>query len=92
MPVSCLCGFENTIIFRKPDHFTPSTGTYICGACNSKFQYRFAKAIGKPGEKRVTIQQRILVPTEELIQLLAEDYDKNFKVLEDIKDRGFAVR
>ena len=73
--MQCFCGFDTNIVFKKPDHFTPSVGTYICEACHSNIQYRMVHK----GKHQVQMFKKIVNASMTLIRLLSQDeaeYDR----------------
>lgn len=40
LDMACLaCDFKTNVLFRRPDYFTPTTGTFECKECLSKSEY-----------------------------------------------------
>lgn len=68
--VNCECGFPTHFEYKKPDYFTPTSGTAICKECGSKFQYVVKK---QKQHGKVSIKHRVVEPSKILNDLKSID-------------------
>ncbi len=69
---TCFCDFSDKIIFKKPDHFTPTLVVHNCTACGSRVAWTFAK---RPGKNMVSKNKKLIDCSATLRSLMEEDPD-----------------
>ena len=73
-----VCGFKTELVTKKPDHFTPSSGTFICSGCESKLWYRISKA--RNGIKgQVNVETKAIQMSDIMEDLLKEQMEEAVK-------------
>lgn len=80
--IECKCGFKTKVTYKKPDYFTPTTGTFLCSTCASKLKFRVAKIKqGKKGEVNITGQ--VIETSQALLEILIEESCESETQLDD---------
>ena len=64
------CEESTEVTLRKPDHFTPSVGSFTCECCGSLLKYTAAKT-KKKGV--VDVNTQLVKVSEKLIQHIEEN-------------------
>jgi len=66
---SCECGFDNQLVYKKPDFFTPTVGTFNCVGCDTRYQYQINKY--KKDLEKIELHTKILKESE-MLRLLRD--------------------
>lgn len=75
---TCECGVENLLIYKKPDHFTPTVSTFNCVGCDTRFQYQINKHKADPSKIELHTKILKLSDTLRLLRMENDSGNSNF--------------